>query len=524
MDSYLGRSSDGWSLDTWNKSANQGEKPTDWPDNQTNSVFNFDDRDKSMKKQDGACVASKDCGSGFGCVGGYCIKIDQRQATNGPNNATSPGSNCDIEPPYDGGGGNDPCGGAGGGGSGSVGCGTSGCGASGGSGGGGGSGGEEECCGGPIYRRYGAGGSQQQCEPFDPPSGCSKYCTSYWRNNGEYADGCNQYNTCSECSNCLTQTGTFGNTACEKRTDGACYCPGSSCGTATSGKGACYSCEKEGSLFGICRLTCKNCVDRCNCFWRCPCGTEITQNWTQKSGHCFSGPGCATACRADLSKKCGKFCPPPPLDPCADDPNDGCGNTDCYCTTQYKECGDPGSPPAPSGCTKKVFGFISTCGALQSPDPDGVKRTAWLMKFCCKPPENSNCLCRNPETGKRIRSCPECQKCNSEGRCVPDDSCDDVCESGVVCAGECCEAGETCRPKCSYTIVDACHGAGGSFTAPCGAVTLSRTATINADEAVCSRYHTHCSVRVGGKARATHLDCQAGVRSNGPTGGTICGV
>lgn len=477
-----------------------------------------------MKKTDGGCIASKDCGSGFGCVAGYCIKIDQRQATNGPNNAASPGSNCDIEPPEDGGGGNDPCGGAGGGGSGSVGCGTSGCGASGGSGGGGGSGGEEECCGGPIYRRYGAGGSQSQCEPFDPPNGCSKFCTSYWRNNGEYYKGCDRYNTCSECSNCLTQTGTFGNTRCEKRSDGACYCPGSECGTARSGKGACYSCEKEGAAFGTCRLTCKNCVDRCNCFWTCPCGTRITQNWTQKSGWCFSGPACSTACRADLSKKCSKFCPDPPPDPCADDPNDTCGNTKCYCSTIYRECGTDGVPDVPNGCTRKVLGFISTCGNLQSPDPDEIRKKAWILKICCEPPKEGKCFCRNLETGKQIRSCPECEKCSTQtGRCIPDDSCDDECESGVVCDGTCCpSAGQVCAPRCSFTVVDACHNAGYTFTAPCGSVSLQQTATIPADSAVCDRYHTHCNVVVDGTSYGAHLDCQAGVRSNGPAGGTVC--
>lgn len=530
-----GMNSDGWSLNEWGQSKTSGKQIPDWPDDATNAAFDFNDRDQSMVRQEQGCINSGDCGSGFACIGKYCVKVDGRTATGGGNTNVSPGSNCDISPdpelppvPEP-----DPCGGVGSPpGSGSVGgCTRPGCGQ-----------GQTtvttstgnnpnppDCCGGPKYTRCGVGGcSGPQCEPFDPPRGCSPYCTDYWESNGEYGDGCGQGNTCSECSYCYQTTGGAQIIReCRPKFIAPCYCPQSDpCDED------CYYCQRDRdeSGFGSCKFECKGCFSNCNCFLTCKCGLQLRGTWSQP--YCQNGLACPSACRENLAKECEKRCPDPPADPCKSDPNDPC-KKNCNCVTIYRGCNES-LGPAPDGCTWSQLGFISTCGAPPEsfpPNSPGPQK-AYIMRQCCGDPDPS-CKCRN-DKGIQIRPCGDCEECTEEGFCQENEDLCKPCGSNIVCGAEgaeqCCGPGDPdsnpgggCAQECSWTVVDACHGAGFSFSGPCGSAELGSPTPIRKEEAVCNRYHTHCGVSVCGyRGIGTHLDCQAGLTSNGPTGGTTC--
>ena len=530
-----GMNSDGWSLNEWGQSKTSGKQIPDWPDDATNAAFDFNDRDQSMVKQEQGCTNSGDCGSGFACIGKYCVKVDGRTATGGGRTNVSPGSNCEITPdpdlppvPRP-----DPCGGVGspaGGGS-TGGCTRPGCGQ-----------GQDDitrppgpnrpppdCCGGPTYTRCGVGGcSGPQCEPFDPPRGCSLYCTDYWESNGEYGEGCGEGNTCSECSYCYqTQGGAQIVRECRPKSGNSqpCYCYG-----FRGCEGDCVRCQldPEKEDFGRCDKECEGCVTWCNCFVTCNCGIELKGTWTQPA--CASGPVCPNNCRNNLLAECEKRCPPPPKDPCKSDPNDPC-KKDCGCVTIYRECSESLGPP-PEGCSWTQLGFISTCGFPPENFPEGSPgpQKAYIMRKCCGKPD-PGCKCRNAE-GDQVRPCGPCEECTEEGFCQKDEDLCKPCSSNTVCGSEgneqCCSGnadsnpGGGCAQECSWTVVDACHGAGFSFSGPCDSASLGPPSPVTKEQAVCNRYHTHCAVLTCGRAVGTHLDCQAGLTSNGPTGSTTC--
>lgn len=520
-----GMNSDGWSLNEWGNSKTAGKKIPDWPDDASNAAFDFNDRDQSMKKQESKCSKSSDCGSGFACVGGYCVKVDGRSATGGGSGTASPGSNCDVKDPVEEDPQPDPCGGPTGGSPGSTGCTIPGCGGDGKSGGG--SGDSKECCEtGVKYTRCDFGGCAESCYPFDPPSGCSSYCTEHWYFNGEYADGCSQGNTCSECSDCWQYLGGGAVQAYKCRPRGIntpCYCKSSADYGDCKRDGDCYLCDKnpKSPSFGDCRKECNGCYDNCNCFITCRCGIQLKGTWSQP--HCQSGLACPSACRENLAKECEKYCPPPPPDPCKADPNNPC-EKDCDCITVYRECDQSLGQP-PNGCTWTQLGFISTCGQPPESFPENSPgpQKAYIMRTCCGQ-AGDGCKCRNGVGGPQIRKCPECQVCNSEGRCeTPEDGpCDNYCP-WEVCDGVCCPYEETCVASCTWTVVDACHGAGFTFRAPCTAsITKGNQTPISKEDAVCNRYHTHCPVLANGQTVGTHLDCQAAITANGPDGRRMC--
>ena len=503
----MGANQQGWSLNNWGKSNSSSPGGgNDWPDSQENAGFNFDDKDKSQQRQESGCNSTSECGSGFACIGQYCVKVDGRNVTGGGNSNVGAGSNCEIinpvtEEPIDPG---DPCGGpTGGSGGGSVGgCTVPGCGVPdlvGGSGDDGGSNsGGLTCCGGTTYRYCRSGGCVESCSPPPVPlDGCSSFCTNYYQANGSYGRNCGSGNTCSECQYCYDPSERDKPAYCRNKSNAPCYCPG-----GEQCEGQCETCDRDS---GECKKDCNGCMDTCNCFVTCSCGKRITQNWSQP--HCQSGLVCSSACREDLQKQCKDVCPDPPPDPCKGDPNEPC-ERQCNCVRLTINCGES-FPPTPDGCSDTFLGYVSTCDGQAA--NSGLETS--IRRRCCGDPPDA-CKCDGPNA----KSCGECMTC-IEGRCKKDPDCDEECR-GPVCDGQCCGEGGSCDAQCSTTVVDACHGNGYTFSHPCSCKPrTSITATIPKKQAVCNRYHTHCSVSCGG---ASHLDCQAGLRSNGPTGKQVC--
>lgn len=506
----------GWT-DRWGSSKTVGGVDPTSADQTISDPFEFDSGDKSLQRSEGSCRVSSDCASGFACMGSECVKVDASSQGGGGaaagNSSVSAGSNCGVLTPA----GNTPtapCGGPTGGSPGSYTCTKPGCGGTGESGGGAGNG--NECCG-TTYTRCTAGGCLSQCVPFENTvNQPNEFCSEYFRANGSYGPGCNANNTCSECSDYDPFT-----RSCVPRTDpGApCYCGG--------GCPAGLTCEKDPSSPDFGKCVTGNAVRECGCTYTCPCGKTLQTTYRQPL--LGEGPGaqlaCPTACRQFLAKACDDFCPDEPKDACAASPSNPC-LINCSCQTRSADCGEPKPPKSaflplfanPDLYSSTNLGYASNCFGVTEPT-EGLRQT-WIEKICEKK-QTPECKCARD--GAQVQPCPNGQRCDVDGsgQCEDDPAFDNVCESNVVCGGRCCSIGATCVQACSWTVNDVCHGQGFTFIAPCSPrPILTVTARIPASGAVCGRYHTHCSVQY---TNNSHLDCQAGLINNGPTGGTTCG-
>lgn len=504
----------GWA-DRWDSSntlASSGEAQREVSD-----PFQFNSKDNSTSTK---CEDSDECASGFACVGGDCVKVDSTgTSSRAGNSASSAGSNCQVTTPA----GNTPdapCGGPTGGSPGSYTCTKPGCGGTGGTGGGAGN--STECCG-ATYTRCDAGGCLSQCVPFENTTdNPNDFCTQYFRANGSYGAGCTPSNTCSECSDYDPVT-----RSCVPRTDAGapCYCQGVNC---LSG----LKCERDQSSadFGKCVRDDENTFTQCACQYTCPCGKTLQTNFRQPvipEGQSGAVKACPTACREYLAAACDDFCPPAPKDPCVDSPSEPC-LTNCSCQVRYADCGEPKPSKSsflpfganPDQWSTKNLGSISSCGSTGTPEED--QRQSWIERVCYKK-QTPECQCS--QNGAQVRPCPNGQKCdtNGSGQCEDDPDFDNVCETNVVCGGQCCSEGASCVQGCYWTVNDVCHGQGFTFIAPCSPrPILTVIGTIPATAAICGRYHTHCSIQNLAAGRS-HLDCQAGLINAGPTGGSTCG-
>ena len=468
-----------------------------------------------------SCQTANDCGSNHVCAGGVCVPADaviravndqfgapSTPLASAPGYASSVASNC-------------------------------GSGSSGGSGGCIGPGSGSNCspgssCGrgyGNLYNpnqliccdgngnkgpKYSCAGGPWQCEPCTPPNkGCNKFCDDSYKLFGRRSAGCQNPNDgapldCGECLSCGL------NDTCQDTGGGPCWCkPGN------EGCPKCETCESSGS----CSRSKGVCNSSCSCRVKCDCGQEYTGTWSQE--YFSNGLACTHACRRALYQaKCveggGNDCPP--YDPCKADPANKC-ELECQCVTRITPCDQ--TPKCPSGWKCSIMGKVFAAvgengGCADYPPgttwiPGGIR---WFVRECKikkNDPDCDECDC-NCEN-----DCPDCYKCNTEGKCVYDEDCEEPCD--VPCNGSCCFGSQTCKPACQWQIVDACHGQGGTITAPCdSSPSLQHIANISAKDAVCSRFHTHCNVRNRfGNNIGTHLDCQKGLKKLGPTGANMCG-
>ena len=378
------------------------------------------------------CIDSSNCGSGWACVGGVCV---QRDTGAGGRNESGDTSGC-------GGGG---AGGGGGGGCGpstasnttesffagelwvkegqedlqaavknaasgsttgftdysfdtatssisvtnpSTGCTISGCG-----GGliGEGPNGGVSCCGrGRCCRTLGGGRGVQcfcgNCPP--PPSDCSRFCTDYLKSNGELGEGCNDGNSCDECSSCEPVIGESGSTCVPS--GGPCYCGGSS-----GCEGACSVCSEDGTCDEDCS-TCQRCYTK---FATCDCGS-----FTIKC--CFSACPDAngqTKGFPDCQPDCDNLCPP--------NPPGGSGDP-CEGKCRFTTICDDSPPPCPPKSTCTTVGNLF-----------GGGRNCTIVKTCDK--SNIPDSCRECDCSCE-QDCPECQTCDTAtGKCVRDPLCED---------------------------------------------------------------------------------------------------
>ena len=180
--------------------------------------------------------------------------------------------------------------------------------------------------------------------------------------------------------------------------------------------------------------------------------------------------------------------------------------------------------PEPEACPPNADGSPRICfgdegGNGECDDAYGGK--TWFVKMCKEPevPEGSPPVPCGPCT--RDEECPDCYECVNN-QCEPIEECDNVCD-GVPCNGTCCGEGFECQPLCTYLVKENCHAAPYTIQALCGGLRLTGVTVITAEDAVCSRYHTHCDIidKYGNKV-GFHLDCQAGISGQGPSGEVGC--
>ena len=343
------------------------------------------------------------------------------------------------------------------------------------------------------------------CDDWDVEPACTSFCDSYFKSNGVAASGCSGKN-CSDCQECSSEV-------CVNDDSGPCWCkPGN------DGCPFCKKCVRGGDDSGDCIKAKGVCTDNCNCFVKCPNGKIIEGSHSQD--YLQSGPSCAMNCRDKLRKQC----PPeePAVDPCTAS-GDPCLKP-CKCVTRYTSC--TGSQPScPSGYRCKLLGtWFQTDGegnctsSNLSGNSNYQASKAWHIRQCkvvkSKECKNCDCNCEN--------DCPDCYKCGSNGVCQYDEACDEPCNE--PCSGNCCSEGQVCVPAILWEVVDSCHDDSVTIAVPAGVeLTLQHIENIEADEAICNRFHTHCNVMgSNGHRYAVHLDCQKGLRRIGPAGYSTC--
>jgi hypothetical protein len=476
----------------WNKFAKKDNRPgasgRDWIDDRT-----WD------------CRQSSDCGVNFSCIGGECVRTRPGGAAAGVGSGAS--TSCEeAETKYNNN--NESCGSYNQ--SSSSGCSKPSCGDE-----SDGSsrkyGSSRKCCGGEIYSRTGAipgGGlfTAKQCEPFKNGDQCLNYCNAFYGANGYHVSGCTDNDIClcgGPCINggCVDDANTT-----------KCYCRKPKC------KETCYNCKNNGT----CELDCTDCKITCTGFYKCPCADK-TYRITQSQAMCAPGvqKSCPQLVRERGEEICSSIHPCPPSGPgnsCTTQQVNGT-TLDCKCYSREETC-NPGGSYATSFCADSPIrgenticydkGYIHVSNVdYPSPTPgcpDGG--TAVLFGKVCE---------TNRDFGCHKGGCPTGYNCNEEGNCEVDNT-TPTC-NGPVCEGICCSAGAQCVPYRKYYVADNCHNQGTTFFAPQSpAPTLEAYEFISKENSVCGRAHSHCSVKVGFKAVATHLSCEEGIVDLGPAG------
>jgi hypothetical protein len=441
------------------------------------------------------CRQSSDCGVNFSCIGGECVRTRPGGAAAGVGSGAS--TSCEeAETKYNNN--NESCGSYNQ--SSSSGCSKPSCGDESDS---------RKCCGGEIYSRTSAipgGGlsTTKQCEPFKNGDQCVNYCNAFYGVNGYHASGCTDNDVClcgGPCINggCVDDANTT-----------KCYCREPKC------KETCYNCN----INGTCEVDCYECKTNCAGNYKCDCG-PATYRISVSQAMCAAGPqkSCPQLIRERGEELCRKNYPCPP-----GGPGDSCttqqvnGTTlDCDCYTRQVNC-QPGESfetsfcadsPVSGLCYDKGYIHVNPTGGAISGGtcPDGG--IAYLFGKVCDKGDN--------DYGCKTGGCPTGFKCDDEGFCQVDDT-TPIC-NGPVCEGTCCSAGAECVEYRRYYVADSCHGQGTTFFAPADpAPTLEVYEYINEENSVCGRAHSHCSVKVGFRAVATHLDCEQGLVDLGPAG------
>lgn len=197
------------------------------------------------KEVDTGCTSSSQCASGFACVNGNCEQqVTQTSTTSGST------SGCGLGDEDGGGGGSCATGDCT-----EASCNNGEC-------------GDEECPGNVVRTcrvNNDTGLVECNCEPpSDENIICNIFCTSYFDSNGIYATGCSEFNTCSECSNCLFVPAENRNRCRPKDVDVApCQCNSSGLNNPFN----CEKCQQTGTLTSD-----PNCGVRVTCSRQCTCG------------------------------------------------------------------------------------------------------------------------------------------------------------------------------------------------------------------------------------------------------------
>ena len=344
-----------------------------------------------------SCRGSGDCGSGYSCIDGQCVKIYTRNggnykpATCGDENVTwapcKKGNNT--------GGAKDKCGRP-----------TPGnC--------------EKDpiCPGQKCCRQQGDGSIRCVCGPCSQTdtSRCNVWCDANYKNYGDIGAGCFTSdmdgfgecggNICDECEFCENDFFGAGGVCTKGSQDDpfnplACHC-------FDSCAGDCEICDKDpgSSTFGECvedKTNCQQCCTQYN--YTCPqCPKVITS-----ATHCQSASSpkpCITALREKLYKQCENECATEP-DPCAPT---GSGSN---CVPGNVG----GSVPqftCPEGKTCDYTGYIEVGG--ENPQTCFLYNT-WVTADIPAECEQCDCNCHN--------DCKECELCNAQGKCESDPACE----------------------------------------------------------------------------------------------------
>lgn len=388
-------------------------------------------------------------------------------------------------------------------------------------------------------------------QPEQPANkGCDAYCDNYQKTFGRTGPGCEGAAICSECYRCQGNSDSSGApvpfSCYEIVFDAPCFC--------RNGKENCEDCQ-DCSSTGECVEKVGGCTNECSCTKVCSSTTDPAtgairvKDVTYHHSQPFFAPGNQEGPRLSCEEECRLIhdqlntCPPDESpsdegeDSCGDDPNNPC-ETGCRCTTINSPCSAT-EPPCPDGFSCESRGYIEA-GAIPEPPeacppyPDGTPRICfdpndpssgcndslggktWFVKLCkiAEPPPGIDLQCGPCKTSAECGDCGQCVN----NFCAPRPECDNPC-TGEPCDGACCDENEGCIPLCKYLVLENCHFAPYEIQAPCGGLSLVARSIINASEAVCYRYHTHCTmIDKYGNDYGLHLDCQAGIKELGPVG------
>lgn len=351
-------------------------------------------------------------------------------------------------------------------------------------------------------------------DPNNPyPRWCSAHADAVTNEFGGQGIGsCNS--SCSFCNSegrCEQFSSSDSNTPC--------YCkPGGSQCTDF-----CSKCQNDGSCLQLDPLACGN---QCLCEVPCP-GSQQTlrRHHVQPYQGEASGPrtACWQDCEARAKADIPRLCPPVNEDPCTSNGGNDCLQ-DCQCVTLNTPCGEE-EPPCPDGmqCESQGNMYASPGGVCNNAFGGGI---TWFRKQCLAlepgtPVPNGEGGMVGCGTCEVNEDCQDCQSCVNglcEDAVLADgetEACQVECQGGE-CDASCCE-GE-CLPGCKYEILENCHASPYEIVGPCSGLELVFQDEITTEEAVCSRYHTHCNIMGEGTYLGLHLDCQASYRKIGEGG------
>ena len=279
------------------------------------------------------CTSSSQCGSGFACVGGQCVRMD---AGGNSGQVSYPGQ-CDSNDP------NTPCNA---GGPNSCQQTPTPC--------GGGQGDARDCCGERCCS-FGSASSARPgvncyCGKCSPLPTCNTFCEAYLKANGQPGPGCSEGGTGNSCTQCEYCQGG----ECLPLESGApCWCEGANdCATAD-----CYRCQTdpEASGFGDCYFEAEGCQD-CGTIRNhlCPCSLVLGPVTVCKP-YGSGGLLAINLAQQEAARQCEEACK---KDPCECEDCDtsslpeNCKDTECNCHDDCPDCqlcgGDGTCQPDPA--------------------------------------------------------------------------------------------------------------------------------------------------------------------------------